>query len=142
MGRGCLRMCLCVNMCVNMYVHGTLLCPCVRNIWATLLNCFQIGGPSVLYVVYRLGVTTFFCVSIIYSIVNSIDTTHWPFYMSHWTFILITLNTILQAICVTRHYVIFKQDELEAGNSAVFANDVTPYHEYALGSSHPGASRT
>ncbi|KAK2181264.1 hypothetical protein NP493_404g02071 [Ridgeia piscesae] len=58
-----------------------------------------------LYVFYRLAVATFFGSSTVYSVMYFDSYSHWIIYLTHWSYSVITINTILQAVCVTRHYI-------------------------------------
>ena len=70
-----------------------------------ILVCFQSGGISRLYVCYRLVMATFFCSTIVHSMMFFPSYAKWFVYLTHWSYTVIAANTFLQAVYVTRHYV-------------------------------------
>ncbi|KAI0227335.1 hypothetical protein LSAT2_022204 [Lamellibrachia satsuma] len=67
-------------------------------------------GPSLLYVVYRFVMAAYFSTMTIYSFLTFNSYSKWFIYMTHWSYSVITLNTVLQAVCVTRHYINYKRE--------------------------------
>ncbi len=65
---------------------------------------FQIGGVNLPYVVYRVVVATYFCVMTVYSFFTFNSQAKWIVYMTHWSYSVITVNSVLQAVAVKRHY--------------------------------------
>lgn len=93
----------CVCVCAHAWV-----CPCNAETARTLCvdpSRLQTGDPTLLYVVYRLAMATFFGSSTIYSVMYFDSYAKWFIYLTHWSYAVLTLNTILQAACVTRHYI-------------------------------------
>ncbi len=76
---------------------------------------FQIGGPSLWYVIYRVVAATYFSVMLVHNILTFDSYFIWFAYMAHWCFLVITTSAVLQAICVTRHYMRVKSLGFDSG---------------------------
>jgi len=67
------------------------------------------------YVIYRAVVAIYFCVMTVYNVLTFPSQAKWIVYMSHWSYSVITVSTLLQAIYATRHYRICKERGYDNG---------------------------
>lgn len=61
-------------------------------------------SPS-LYAVYRVTIATFFVVTAVISFVTYVRYALWFIFLTHWSYTIIAVNAVLQAVCVVRHYI-------------------------------------
>jgi len=61
-------------------------------------------GSPLLYAIYRVAIATFFLITTVISFANYVSYALWFIFLTHWSYTVIAVNTVLQAVCVVRHY--------------------------------------